>query len=82
MTTKINITGSVLFKQVASVIGKVKALEELCKAYESYDDVTDMPFDIEQELIDAFEWCYTPQGAKFWLNIDCEDDPYGESPYA
>ena len=81
MTTKINITGSVLFKQVASVIGKVKALEELCKAYESYDDVTDMPFDIEQELIDAFEWCYTPQGSKFWLNINC-GDPYGKYLYA
>jgi len=69
MTTKVNITGSVLFKQIASVIGKVKALEELCKAYESYDEVADMPFDIDKEIEDAFEWCYTPQGHIFWLTV-------------
>ena len=82
MTTKINITGSVVFKQVASVIGKVKALEELCKAYKNYEEAADMPFDIEKELEDAFEWCHTPQDHVFWLNINCEDDPYGGYPYA
>ena len=75
MTTKINITGSVLFKQVASVIGKVNALEELCKAYR--ERRKGKYFDTKEDLLGAFEWRSTPQGHTFWRLID-----EGKYPYA
>mgnify|MGYP000554279457 CR=1 FL=1 len=60
-----------LFKQVASVIGKEKALEELLKGLDSYNhsDAT-MMWDWNKRLVTAFEWCETEQGQIYWANID------------
>jgi len=61
------ITQSKLFLEVASVIGKVKALEELIRAYRGYVDVT--YFYWGRGLHDAFTWDFTTQGHDFWNEI-------------
>lgn len=60
-----------LFKQVASVIGEEKALEELLRGLDSYNHSnTSMMWDWNKGLVSAFEWCETVQSDGFWRNID------------
>lgn len=61
------ITQSKLFLEVASVIGKVMALEELTKAYIKYKDIDCFYWD--RGLCDAFAWMDTVQGHNFWNEI-------------
>lgn len=69
------LTQSRLFLEVAGVIGKVAALEELTLAYREYIPTADYPvFNWDVSLIDAFEWERTPQGDDHW------DDVYQELP--
>lgn len=64
------ITQSKLFLEVASVIGKVRALEELTMAYMEYPaDENYTGFDWDCRLPDAFLWSKTPQGFDFWSEI-------------
>lgn len=66
------ITQSKLFLEVASVIGKVRALEELTKAYRSYPE--DVPvgrmFKWDTNLPNSFVWEDTVQGHNFWNEIN------------
>tara|TARA_R100000541_G_C1897352_1_gene83952 strand:+ start:16863 stop:17120 length:258 start_codon:yes stop_codon:yes gene_type:complete len=64
------INNTALFKEVSSVIGKVAALEELTKAYRGYEVDKGWSWDWDDCLVNAFVWVYTPQGQKFWNNID------------
>ncbi|APC44423.1 hypothetical protein [Pseudoalteromonas phage PH357] len=65
------ITQSKLFLEVASVIGKVRALEELTKAYKSYEEDTAVckVFYWEKDIFNAFSWVDTIQGYDFWNEI-------------
>lgn len=66
------ITQSKLFLEVASVIGKVRALEEITKAYSSYADniCVGKVFEWDENLLNAFVWMDTVQGHKFWGDIN------------
>ena len=68
---KIHINDTVLFKQVASVLGKGKALEELTRAYRGYNKyISTMRWDLSCDLVDAFYWGATPQGRDYWEGIN------------
>lgn len=65
------ITQSKLFLEVASVIGKVRALEELTEAYREYEEnmCIDKMFHWNKDLLNAFSWMDTVQGYDFWKEI-------------
>lgn len=64
---KLHINDTVLFKQVASVLGKGKALEELTRAYRG--SAFKSRWDWDSGLRHAFGWGATPQGDKYWLEV-------------
>lgn len=65
---KLHINDTVLFKQVASVLGKGKALEELTRAYREYASTS--PWTWKDNLVTAFNWRGTPQGFAYWEGIN------------
>lgn len=67
-TNKLHINDTVLFKQVASVLGKGKALEELLRAYNSYD--LKAMWSWYNSLSGAFTWKFSEQGCKYWEGVD------------
>ncbi len=71
-TNKLHINDTVLFKQVASVLGKGKALEELLRACRGYTSTYRWSF--RDSLATAFHWSRTPQGDKYWEGV--MDDYY------
>ncbi len=66
-TNKLHINDTVLFKQVASVLGKGKALEELLRAYRSYDFKSKWSW--HNRLPEGFSWQKTEQGFKYWRGV-------------
>lgn len=62
---KLHINDTVLFKQVASVLGKGRALEELTRAYRSCPTVWYWYKPLEK----AFVWGASVQGHDYWKDI-------------
>jgi hypothetical protein len=65
------INDTVLFKQVAKVVGEEEALRELTIAFENYTSVDDI-WSFDDELNIAFIWEHTPRGHEYWNEIDDE----------
>tara|TARA_B100001059_G_C17650948_1_gene484397 strand:- start:260 stop:514 length:255 start_codon:yes stop_codon:yes gene_type:complete len=70
-TNKLHINDTMLFKQVASVLGKGRALEELLRACRTYkkDDYS-IPFNFNNCLLGGFTWGKTAQGFGYWKGVE------------
>ncbi len=68
-TNKLHINDTVLFKQVASVLGKGKALEELLRAYKSYEKELPIWY-WEDSLAGGFIWQLSEQGYEYWCGVN------------
>lgn len=66
------------FKQVADVIGKEKAVEELTKVYECEKCWKDPCFELAGILEDAFNWEDSPQEYEFWEKVFNGFNPFDE----
>lgn len=75
MANKIKIEDTVVFKQVAEVIGEKRAKLELFKASKSWTkgDIEDVQRG--EKLYNSFTWGKTIQGEVFWLDIYSGIDP-------
>ena len=59
------------FPQVAKVLGERKASVELAKVWRHKDNMQfGEAFEIGKRLDETFVWHESPQGHKFWANID------------
>lgn len=73
---KVKIEDTVVFRQVAAVIGERNAKLELFKASKSWDK-RDLEIISKGGLLEqAFCWLSTDQETEFWLNINQGYNPY------
>lgn len=70
MTNKIKIEDTVVFKEVASVIGESRAKCELMKASKSWTDEACENILEGYILEDCFTWYDSVQGWEFWRDIN------------
>lgn len=73
---KIKIEDTLMFKQVAKVIGERQAKIELFKTSKSWDEVDLEDISAGENLSDCFSWGGSVQGYDFWDNIDDGINPY------
>jgi len=68
MSDKIRLSETILFRQIAQVLGPVQAQAQLVKAFNGYSK-TAGPFYLNERLSVAFEWSNAPQGYSYWNGI-------------
>jgi hypothetical protein len=75
---KVKIEDTLMFKQVAKVIGEKQAKIELFKASKSWDKSNIKDIEYGKDLLESFVWRKTLQGVKFWEMVHNEENPYEE----